>query len=77
MGQLILDNLWAVCAALASLVATVVTIRVTMKSIIIDLAELKGIQMDHGVRISSLEVAQAERLGYERGVAEANRGNAA
>jgi len=72
----VLENLWGILVGGAGLVVTVVTIKLTLAETnrnVNRLADrLDHIERDHGGRIGELERHQAERLGYERAVREAN-----
>jgi hypothetical protein len=70
LDQLISDNMATLIMGSFGLVATVVTIRLTMRQVVRDVASLTGRLNNHSDRIKDLEVKQAERLGYERAMTE-------
>lgn len=64
-------NLWQIIMGGLGIVVTVVTIRANMNVFIEKLDGLHIRVNGHSDRIRDLEVAQAERLGFERGQREA------
>ena len=71
LQQIIFDNLVTLIIGLFGIAATVATIRLTMRNMIRDISHITARLNNHSDRIKDLEVAQAERFGYERGVREA------
>lgn len=72
LSQFIFHNIWFVIAAAASIAfscgAVYLTITSTMKHVVNEVATLHLKVSHHDKRITNLEVAQADRLGYERAV---------
>lgn len=73
LQQFVIENLWGIAMGCGGLLATVVTIRLNMKQFLDKLENLHIRVNGHGERLAKLEVAQADRIGYERGLAEAKQ----
>jgi hypothetical protein len=64
------QNLWGILVGAAGLGIMVLTVRLTLAQLTIDVSKLCARIDDHGGRINKLEVSQAHRLGYEQAKAE-------